>query len=98
MLKVMQEWRDELLAEGENKGREVGREEGSIGQLIRMSMKKYHAGKPVAVIASELEEPEEQVQKYVDLIKANPDETNPENLVQQYLSGRAARSRNAAAD
>ena len=58
--------REEGRREGRREGRLEGRREGENAKLLELINKKLAKGKPVSVIAEELEEEEETIRKLMD--------------------------------
>lgn len=75
-----QRGRDDGVSEGYSRGKEEGISEGRNQHLIQMVCKKLDKGKIPAIIAQELEESEETVQKICDAAEEFAPEYNCERI------------------
>lgn len=71
MKQVKEEGRQEGILEGRQEGILEGRQEGILTERRKLVRKKLIKGKPVAVIADELEESVEAIQSLIEEIKVN---------------------------
>lgn len=89
-MKYMQAWeekyyeREEAREEGREEGREqgrlIGRDEGELLKLIELVRKKWRKGKTLDVIAEELEETTDALEKIYGVVSAHADLTAEEVL------------------
>ena len=68
--------REEGRQEGRQEGREEGKKEGEKLAKINLVIKKVKRGKPLSIIASELEEEEDDMKPMYDAVTASAPEYN----------------------
>lgn len=74
------------LEQGLERGRAQGEIRGKDAKLIDMICKKLRKGKPLAVIADELEEDIELIQQICEIASAFAPEYDSEKVVELWLS------------
>ena len=85
-VKYMQAWeekyyeREEAREEGREQGRLIGRNEGELLKLIALVQKKWRKGKTLDVIAEELEETTDALEKIYCVVSTHTDSTAEEVL------------------
>ena len=75
-----QEGREEGRQEGRQEGREEGKKEGEKLAKINLVIKKVKRGKPLSIIASELEEEEDDMKPMYDAVTASAPEYNIDEI------------------
>ena len=75
-----QEGREEGRQEGRQEGREEGKKEGEKWAKINLVIKKVKRGKPLSIIASELEEEEDDMKPMYDAVTASAPEYNIDEI------------------
>lgn len=78
--KGRQEGREEGREEGRQEGREEGKKEGEKLAKINLVIKKVKRGKPLSIIASELEEEEDDMKPMYDAVTASAPEYNIDEI------------------
>ncbi len=78
---TMCEFLDKVENRGIAKGIEKGIEKGKLLNLISMVIKKFEKGKSISQIAEEVEETEDSIRVYYDLVQNNPQKSAEELLV-----------------
>ena len=78
--KGRQEGREEGRQEGRQEGREEGKKEGEKLAKINLVIKKVKRGKPLSIIASELEEEEDDMKPMYDAVTASAPEYNIDEI------------------
>ena len=78
--KGRQEGREEGREEGRQEGRQEGKKEGEKLAKINLVIKKVKRGKPLSIIASELEEEEDDMKPMYDAVTASAPEYNIDEI------------------
>ena len=76
----MEKGREEGRQEGRQEGREEGKKEGEKLAKINLVIKKVKRGKPLSIIASELEEEEDDMKPMYDAVTASAPEYNIDEI------------------